>query len=165
MRDLYSGGVYSGGVRILAVIVVAVLSGCAPAPPPVATKQLQHDPTTEEWYSRESAELTGLAREATALHRRGLLDDASATISRAQPIQGRLLAVPRPSLAAMQAASDLDHLYGTMLLDNLHFGWARLLFQKNLGRWKNWQPQTDDTARRLDQAKAAIAECDRRMAK
>jgi len=63
----------------------------------------------------------------------------------------------------MQDASDLDDLYGQMLLSNRNYGWARLFFQKNLARWKNWKPQTPDTAARLKQAQDAIAECDRRM--
>jgi hypothetical protein len=64
----------------------------------------------------------------------------------------------------MEAASDLDQLYGRMLLANHHYGWARLLFQKNLARWKNWTPQTPETARRSKLAASAIAECDRRLA-
>jgi hypothetical protein len=63
----------------------------------------------------------------------------------------------------MQAVSDLDDLYARMLLSNRHYEWARMLFQKNLARWQSWQPQTDDTARRLQAAQAGIAECDRRV--
>jgi hypothetical protein len=63
----------------------------------------------------------------------------------------------------MEEASDLDDLYGRMLLANRHYGGARLLFQKNLARWKHWQPQTPETARRLKQAESAIAECDRHL--
>ena len=40
---------------------------------------------------------------------------------------------------------------------------ARMLFQKNIVRWKTWTPQTADTARRLRQAQEAVAECDRRL--
>lgn len=75
----------------------------------------------------------------------------------------RLLAVPRPTLAAMEAASDLDDLYGRMLLANRHYGWARLLFQKNLARWKNWNPQTEESGRRRKLAESRMAECDRGM--
>jgi hypothetical protein len=63
----------------------------------------------------------------------------------------------------MEAASDLDQLYAKMLLDNRNFGWARLTYQKNASRWKNWRPQTDETARRLKLAQEGIAECDRRI--
>jgi hypothetical protein len=63
----------------------------------------------------------------------------------------------------VEAASDLDQLYGRMLLSNRNYGWARLEFQKNRARWKTWQPQTDETVRRLKLAETAIAECDRRM--
>jgi hypothetical protein len=50
-----------------------------------------------------------------------------------------------------------------MLLSNRNYGWARLFFQKNQARWRNWTPQTPDTAARLKEAQSAIAECDRRM--
>ncbi len=63
----------------------------------------------------------------------------------------------------MQDASDLDDLYGQMLLSNRNYGWARLFFQKNLARWKTWKPQTPDTAARLKAAQDNIAECDRRI--
>jgi hypothetical protein len=75
----------------------------------------------------------------------------------------RLLSVPRPTLEAAEAASDLDQLYGRMLLSNRHYGWARLMFQKNLARWKHWQPQTPETSRRFQQAVSAIAECDKHI--
>jgi hypothetical protein len=64
----------------------------------------------------------------------------------------------------MEAVADLDELYGRMLLSNRNYGWARLQFQKNLARWKNWQPQTPETARRLKLAASQIDECDRRLA-
>jgi hypothetical protein len=66
-------------------------------------------------------------------------------------------------LYAMNREADQDDLYGRMLFSNHHYGWARLLFQKNLSRWKHWQPQTPETARLLKQAESAIAECDRHI--
>jgi hypothetical protein len=63
----------------------------------------------------------------------------------------------------MEAASDLDELYGKMLLSNRNYGWARLMFQKNVARWKHWNPRTPDTAARLKEAESEIVECDRRM--
>ena len=84
--------------------------------------------------------------------------------SAAQPLVSRLLSVPRPTLPAIEAASDLDDLYGRMLLRNRQYGWARDCFQKNVIRWKNWKPPTPDTERRWKQAVAAVAECDRRLA-
>jgi len=77
----------------------------------------------------------------------------------------RVLSVSQPTIAAMEVSSDLDDLYGRMLLANRHYGWARLLFQKNLARWKNWTPQTPETARRMKLAQSRIAECDSRLAK
>jgi hypothetical protein len=50
-----------------------------------------------------------------------------------------------------------------MLVSNGYYGSARLLFQKNVTRWKTWKPRTPETDRRLKQANSAIAECDRHM--
>jgi hypothetical protein len=75
----------------------------------------------------------------------------------------RLLDVRQPTLGAAEAASDLDDLYGRMLLSNRHYEWAEFLFQKNRSRWKNWNPQTPETARRQKQAEAGIEECDRHI--
>jgi hypothetical protein len=109
-------------------------------------------------------QLAGLNRAADQAFHDGKADQAAAMIERGQPLASRLLSVPRPSLAAVEAASDLDDLYGRMLLSNRHYAWAITFFEKNHARWKNWTPQTPETARRLKQADAAIEECDRRMA-
>jgi hypothetical protein len=63
----------------------------------------------------------------------------------------------------MEAIADLDRIYGKLLISNGYFGEARLLFQKNITRWRIWKPQTPDTERRLKEANADIAECDRHM--
>jgi hypothetical protein len=102
-------------------------------------------------------------RQAEARLREGKSDPAAALITQGQPLSLRLLAAPHPTLAAVEAASDLDQLYATMLLGNKNYGWARLAFQKNVSRWKYWKPQTPDTARRLKSAQDGIAECDRRL--
>ena len=102
-------------------------------------------------------------REAESFFAAGNSDSAAAVIQKGQPLMARVLAVPQPTREATVAASDLDHLYGRMLLANRHYGWARLLFQKNLARWKHWQPQTPDSVRRLKQAEDSIAECDRHI--
>jgi len=102
-------------------------------------------------------------READSAFADGKSDQAAALIEKGQPLVARLLAVPNPTFEAAVAASDQDDLYGRMLLSNRHYGWARLLFQKNLSRWKHWQPQTPETARLLKQAESAIAECDRHI--
>ncbi len=119
------------------------------------------DPTTESWYPRTVEQLAGMNREALKLFESGKADRAAEIVTAAQPVQARLLAPIHPTLGAMEAASDLDRLYGRMLLANRHYGWARLAFQKNVMRWKNWKPQTPDSARRLKEAQAAVAECDR----
>jgi hypothetical protein len=108
--------------------------------------------------------LEGMNRQAQSLYQHGKADDAAAIITGAEPLVKRLVSVPRPSLAALEAASDRDDLYGRMLLANRNYGWARILFQTNLARWRSWRPQTAETARRLKLTEAAIAECDRRLA-
>jgi len=144
-------------MRLLVVLALAFLASCeqAPAPPRDATK--------EPWYRDALEQLTAMNREADSAFADGKSDQAAALIEKGQPLVARLIAVPNPTLEAAVAASDLDHLYGRMLLSNHHYGWARLLFQKNLSRWKHWQPQTPETARLLKQAESAIAECDRHI--
>lgn len=149
-------------MRYVFAIAVALLTACAPAPPPAESSK--PDATTEAWYGQTVAQLAAMNREAESLFQRGKSDEAAAVITQGEPVSKRLLAVPHPTLAATEAASDLDQLYGQMLLANRNYGWARLLFQKNLARWKSWKPQTPETARRLQLADAAIAECDRHIA-
>ena len=144
-------------VRFLAIFVVTLLQGCASSPP------LGRDPTKAAWYGETTADLIALNHNAESLFADHHADQAAALIEKGEPLASRLLSVAHPTLAATEAASDLDHLYGRMLLSNRHYGWARLLFQKNLSRWKHWQPPTPDTARRLKQAESAIAECDRHL--
>ncbi len=140
-----------------------VLAACAPAPAPAPAPKPPPDPVTEDWYAPATAQLAAMNRQAEALLREGKSDQASAVITSAQPWAARLLAAPHPTLGAMEAASDLDQMYAAMLLGNKNYGWARLFFQKNVSRWKNWRPQTEETARRLKAAQDGIAECDRRM--
>ena len=146
-------------MRIAAVLVL-FFAGCA-APP--RAEQPKPDPTREAEYTAAVEQLAALNREAQDLLKRGRADDAAAAITKGQPLQARLLAAPQPTLSAMEAVSDLDELYARMLLSNHHDGWARMLFQKNIVRWKTWTPQTADTARRLRAAKEQVAECDRRL--
>ena len=149
-------------MRLFVVVAaVTLLIGCATAPAPTA--QAKPDVTAQAWYGQSVELLATMNREAESLLQRGKPDDAAAMITKAQPLANRLIAVSRPSLPAMEAASDLDELYGRMLLANRNYGWARLQFQKNLARWKNWQPRTPETERRLKQAASQIEECDRRL--
>ena len=147
---------------VLCVIpLMLVLGACGSAPNPgPKTKVAAVD---QGWYKQAVEDLAMLEGEADKLFAAGRKDDAADLIQKAEPLASRVLGVPRPTLAATEAASDLDHLYGRMLLSNRRYGWARLEFQKNLVRWKYWQPQTAETARRLQQAKAAIAECDKHI--
>ena len=154
-------------IHLAAVAAVLFLAGCGPAPPPPERKPAaaapKTDPASEPWYGEATRELESIAREASQAFASGRNEQAAAAINRGQPVSARLLAVPRPTLRAVEAASDLDHLYGQMLLMDRNYGWARLFFQKNVARWKNRVPQTEDTARRLKQARDAIAECDRKI--
>ncbi len=140
-----------------------LLAACAAAPTPAPVRQPPPDPTVEEWYGPVTAQLAAMNRQAETLLREGKIDPAATVITEGQPLSLRLLAAPHPTLAAMEAASDLDQLYAAMLLGNRNYGWARLTFQKNVSRWKNWRPRTPDTARRLKLAQDGIAECDRRI--
>ena len=149
-------------VGLLLMIAAAIFTGCGPAP--VTTEPAKADPTAELWYGRAVKELAAMNQQAQSLAARGKTDEAAAIITSGETKAKRLLAVPHPTLAAMEAASDLDDLYGRMLLENRNYGWARMMFQKNLARWRNWEPQTDETAQRLKRTQAAIAECDRQMA-
>lgn len=148
-------------MRLLMVLSLVGFGACAPplAPPPKAAV----DPVTESWYAPGVTELAVKNRQAEALLQSGKPDDAAAIITKAQPLAVRLLTAPRPPLEAMEAASDLENLYATMLLANKNYGWARLSYQKNVSRWKNWRPQTEESARRLKQAQQGIAEVDRQM--
>ena len=140
------------------------LSGCAPAPPPKpVVEQPKPDPVTEAWYAPAVGQLGAMSRDAQAQFQRGKFEDAGKIVTAAQPLINKVLAAPRPTLAAMEAASDLDQLYGRMLMRDSRYGWARLQFQKNVTRWKHWQPQTEETKRRLAEAQTAIAECDRKL--
>ena len=106
-----------------------LLVSCGEEPPaPTA----EHDETTNPWYGETLGQLTSMLRDATEFRRQGKADEASALIEKGEPLASQLLAVRHPTLAAMQAASDLDDLYGRMLLSNRHYAWAQFLFQKNV---------------------------------
>jgi hypothetical protein len=145
-------------VRLLAIAAAALLTSCEsppPAPPP--------DPTTQAWYREAVQQLVDMNRGAEGLFKGGDSDGAAALIEKEQPLVGRVLRAGRPTLEAAEAASDLDDLYGRMLLSNRHYAWARLMFQKNIARWKRWQPPTAESSRRFEQAKSAIEKCDRAL--
>ncbi len=141
-------------------IATAILAGCS-APVPSKTPAL--DTTSEPWYGKAVEQLQAMNRKTRDLLVQHKADEAASVITAAEPWAGRVVSVPHPTLAAMEAASDLDELYGRMLFDNRNYGWARMMFQKNLARWKTWKPQTGETLRHLQAAETEIAECDRRM--
>ena len=149
-------------MRLIFIAAGAILAACGPAPTPRAAIRI--DATQEVWYGQAVQKLEKMNRQAQTLFERGQTDEAAALITAEEPWAKRVLAVPRPTLAAAEAASDVDELYGRMLLANHNYGWARILFQTNLARWRSWRPQTPETVRRLKLTEAAVAECDRRLA-
>jgi hypothetical protein len=102
-------------------------------------------------------------RNATELIAKGKPDAASDLIVKGEELSKRLMSVRDPTLEATVAASDVDELYAKMLLSNHNYGWARLLFQKNVSRWKYRKPTTPETEARLKQAQTEIEECDRHI--
>lgn len=147
-------------MRSTCLLICILRTACAPSPSPEVK---QPDPTVEPWYAKAVDELTAMNREAADDFHKGNQDHAAALIQKGEAASGRLLGVPHPTLAAAEAVSDVDRLYGEMLYSNKNYGWARLLFQRNVARWKNWTPQTPETAKRLKEAETSIAECDRHI--
>lgn len=148
-------------MALVAAIGFLAYAGCDTSPRKLPKpKAAALSPT---WYEDAVKDLTATAQEANKLFAAGKGDDAAALVEKGEKLVTKVLSVPRPSLAATEAASDVDHLYGQMLASNHKYGWARLQFQKNLSRWKYWQPQTEESARRLRQARDAIAECDKHI--
>lgn len=151
-------------MRPLLLVAAALLTACAPAPPPPEQQpKPAPDLTVQPWYEQSTEELVALNRRASDLDSAGKYDEAAGVITQTQPLVDRLLSAAHPTLAAMEAASDHDDLYGRMLLRNGNVGWARMAFQKNVVRWKNWKPETPETAARLKAAQASVADCDRRL--
>lgn len=149
----------------LVAILLASLAACgSPAPTPAGAKP-KPDPTTTADYAEAVKRLTALDRTAEDAFKHGRSKEAADAINQGQPYQGFVLAAPHPTLAAMQAASDLDDLYARMLLAGHRDGWARMFYQKNLARWRTWRPESPESAKRLRQAQDGIAECDRRLSK
>jgi hypothetical protein len=122
---------------------------------------MQADPTADRSYGQAVQELADLNHSARESFAKGDADLAARMIQSGEPLSKRVMSVPRPTLAATEAASDLDQLYGDMLLSNRNYGWARLMYQKNLSRWKYWKPETEATIKLRKQAEDSIAACDR----
>lgn len=145
------------------LLFAALLAGCSPSPAPPPVVRVAVDESAQPWYRESVSQLQSINTQARQFVKLGQTDQASDLIQTGEAMIPRLLSVSHPTLAAMEAASDLDDLYGRMFLTNHHWGWARLMFQKNASRWKTWRPQTEETARRLKEAQDAIAECDRHI--
>ena len=144
---------------MLPALGLALLTACAPAP----QQAPKVDPTSEAWYGPMVQRLAQIDVDAAVLAQSNRLQDAAVLVTSGQAMQIRLLSAPRPTLEAMQAIADLDQVYGHMLIANGFFGEARMLFQKNVTRWRTWKPQTPDTQNRLKLANDGIAECDKHM--
>jgi hypothetical protein len=144
----------------IALMAAALCWSCGSAPAPVEAPK---DPTADTGYGKNVEQLKSLTAQAEELFKGGRSDDASVVVQRAQALEARLLAAPRPTLPAMEASSDLDDLYGRMMLANRQYGWARDFFQKNAVRWKAWKPATEETEKRRKDALARVAECEKQM--
>jgi len=148
-------------MRLTVVLLAAACCwSCSTPPPPVEAPK---DPTADAGYGKTVEQLQALTAQAEQLVKAGRPDDAGAVVQRAQGLQAKLLSAPRPTLAAMEAATDLDDLYGRMMLANKQYGWARDFFQKNAVRWKAWKPATEDTEKRRKVALDKVAECEKQM--
>jgi len=153
-------------LALVAACVLALFTGCGsstPAPAKAEAPARKGDPTATADYAEAVARLTALDRKAEDALRHGQSKEAAGAINDGEPYQGFVLSAPHPTLEAMEAASDLDDIYARMLLAGHRDGWARMFYQKNVARWKTWKPQTPESQRRLRQAQAGIAECDRRL--
>src|SRR5438105_2349259 len=106
----------------IATAALLLLAGCTAPPPRVEQPNL--DRTKKAEYSGAVQQLAALNREAEDFLKRGRSEEAAAAIIKGQPLQARLLGAPRPTLRAMEEASDLDDLYARMLLSNRRDGWA-----------------------------------------
>jgi hypothetical protein len=144
-----------------ALALVTLLSCGSPPSGESGSAVALTDPARQPEYLAKLERLREMNEQAREHYREGRRDEAATLVTEGQPLSKDLLAISRPTLAAMEAASDLDQLYGDLLLENRHYLYARQLYQRNVGRWKHWQPQTDDTRRRLQEAQDAIARCDR----
>ncbi len=142
------------------LFTLVLLAGCSSAPPP---KKVEIDVSTDAAYTASVEQLATLYREAAGLVESKKPDEAGAILTKTQPMIEKVLSVPHPTLKAMQTAADLDELYGKMLLSNRHYGFARMMFQKNLARWRNWSPHDDESSRRFKLAASQIAECDKNI--
>jgi len=140
--------------------LVLLLAGCGPATKPV----VRTDAAESKEYRAALSRLVEMNRQSSAAFQAGDQDKAAKIMAEEKPLVQKVLGIPRPTLEAEEAASDLDQLYGTMLLKNRHYGWARILFQGNLARWRHWRPETAESLRRVKQAEVGIAECDRHIA-
>ena len=147
----------------IVALIALLLGSCSPSSRGVEPEKT--DAAQEPSYLAAVQELAGLNTEAEDWLRKRKRQEAAALITKAQPLAAQLLSVPRPSISALEAVSDHDDLYGRLLLANRHYGWARMFFQKNLARWTNRKPQTQETERRRKLAEDRIAECDRALAK
>jgi len=147
-------------IRFLTVTVLALLTACS-GPKTAGTPKA--DVTTEGWYAETVTRLQEGNRQAEEALRRGDRDGAGKLIVESEKAGQRLLEAPRPTLAATLAVSDTDNLHAKMLLANKHYGWARLILQKDAARWQHWMPATEESKRRLLAAQKSMAEVDRKL--
>src|SRR5580704_3036851 len=89
-----------------------LLTGCG-QPGPSAQPVAHADETKSAAYRETVAQLVAMNREAEADYKAGKSDLAAKIMEEEKPLVSRVLSPPQPSLEAVEAASDLDQLYGT----------------------------------------------------
>lgn len=142
------------------ILALLLLSACAQKPAPSA---VEAHPEREAAYAADTERLARVVQEADQFLARERRDLAATKVEEGKMIAARLLAAPHPTLAAMTVVSDLDHVYGRMLFTNRHLGWARITFQQDAARWRNWSPQTAETEKRRRVANEWMLKCDRAL--
>ena len=149
-------------LRVLFLPALFLLAACgAPAP----QKKAPVEPSKESWYQPAIEELRSVNAAIARFADAGEYDKAARAIIHGQELEAKLLSSSHPPLEAAIAVSDLEDIYGRMMLAQKKYGWARLVFQKNLARWKYWRPITDDSQARMERARQQIIECDRGIEK
>jgi len=137
-------------------------------PPPGTPQELLAAATSvqlaiDSSFATRADVLSKLNRAGRLFFEAGDRESAGNCIQRAQPIVSAILKVSRPSLYAYHLASDHDELYGDMLAGNRHWGDARALYQNNVMRFRDWNPSSDYTKRRLEAARKKVAFCEKKM--
>ena len=142
--------------RSLIVLLFLLLSGCGSGPAPQPA-----DPTTEAWYGATVQGLESLNRDAEEALAAKNPDKAATAVTSGLALEKRLLSVRKPTFAAAEAVTDLDRLYRTDAAGEPALRLGSTDVPEEPGAVEELAAGIDKTARRVQQAKDDIAECDR----